>query len=126
MLAIDTNVLVRLLARDDSAQVLAAEQASTGGAWISLLVVAETVWVLKSRYGFQPDKIATALELLLRNDSLVVDQADVIEKAIVRLRLHPTVGFFDCLILEQARAAGCLPLVTFDQNLGRLDGVQVL
>jgi len=46
MRAIDTNVLVRLIARDDAAQVARAEKAIEKGAWVSLLVLVETVWVL--------------------------------------------------------------------------------
>ena len=46
MLAVDTNVLVRLLARDDARQALAADQAIAKGAWISHLVLAEAIWVL--------------------------------------------------------------------------------
>ncbi len=46
MLAVDTNVLVRLLARDDVKQARAADQAIAAGAWISHLVLAEAVWVL--------------------------------------------------------------------------------
>ncbi len=50
MLAIDTNILVRLVVRDDSDQVKTAEQFVGKGAWISHLVLAETLWVLDSVY----------------------------------------------------------------------------
>lgn len=50
MLAADTNVLVRLIARDDAAQVRSAEKSVSKGAWISHLVLAETIWVLDSVY----------------------------------------------------------------------------
>ena len=43
MLAVDTNVLVRLIARDDAAQVRVAEEFATKGAWVSHLVLAETL-----------------------------------------------------------------------------------
>ena len=46
MLAIDTNVLLRRLARDDAAQALAADQAIAKGAWVSHLVLAEAIWAL--------------------------------------------------------------------------------
>ena len=51
MRAVDTNVLVRLIVRDDPAQVDRAEAFVARGAWVSLLVLAETIWVLKSVYG---------------------------------------------------------------------------
>lgn len=60
MLAVDTNVLVRLLARDDVSQVRAAEASITKGAWVSQLVLAETLWVLDSVYDLSRAQIATA------------------------------------------------------------------
>jgi predicted nucleic-acid-binding protein len=46
MHAADTNVLVRLIARDDARQAAAADSFVAKGAWVSLLALAETVWVL--------------------------------------------------------------------------------
>ena len=50
MRAVDTNVLVRLVARDDARQVASAEAFVAQGAWISHLVLVEAVWVLSSVY----------------------------------------------------------------------------
>jgi predicted nucleic acid-binding protein len=50
MRAVDTNVLVRLITRDDPKQVAAAESFVTKGAWVSHVVLAETLWVLESVY----------------------------------------------------------------------------
>lgn len=50
MRAIDTNVLVRLIARDHARQTAAAEAFIANGAWVSLLALAETVWVLDTVY----------------------------------------------------------------------------
>ena len=57
MLAVDTNVLVRLLARDDAAQALAADQAVAKGAWVSHLVLAEAIWVLDAVYARTPKQM---------------------------------------------------------------------
>ena len=54
MRAIDTNVLVRLLARDDAAQTRLAEAYVAKGAWVPLLALAETVWVLDVRLSTKP------------------------------------------------------------------------
>ena len=43
MLAVDADVLVRLLARDDAVQALAADRAVAKGAWVPHLVLAEAV-----------------------------------------------------------------------------------
>ena len=52
MRAVDTNVLARLIARDEPAQVEKAEAFVARGAWVSQLVLVETVWVLESVTGF--------------------------------------------------------------------------
>src|SRR2546422_431371 len=76
MRAVDTNVLVRLIARDDAKQVAAAESFVTPGAWISHLVLVETTWVLTSVYALQPASIATAIEMLLDHATLSVEEPD--------------------------------------------------
>jgi predicted nucleic-acid-binding protein len=126
MRAVDTNVLVRVLARDDVRQVAAAEAFVHGGAWVSLLVLQETVWVLDAVYGRNRAQIADVVEGLLDHADLVVEHADVVSASLVEYRAHPRVGFSDCLILETARRAGHLPLGTFDRHFAKLDGTQRL
>ena len=126
MRAVDTDVLVRLVTRDDSAQVAAAERFVAGGAWVSHLALAETVWVLDAVYERTRADLARAIELLLNHRELSLQEPDVVAAALERFRSSRNVGFSDCLLLEIARRAGHLPLGTFDRELGRLDGVQRL
>jgi predicted nucleic-acid-binding protein len=120
MRAIDTNVLVRILAQDDAEQARAALEFVEGGAWISHLVLAESTWVLAAVYERTPKQLARALTQLLEHESLVIQDPDVVELALAHFRKKPSLGFSDCLILEIARKAGHLPLGTFDRDLGRL------
>ena len=126
MRAVDTNVLVRLLTRDDARQVMGAEAFVAKGAWVSHLVLAEATWVLTSVYDLGPSDIATAVDMLLNHDTLTVQDSDVVAAALDHFRRRPTVGFSDCLVVEIARKAGHLPLGTFDRALSKLDGVQRL
>jgi predicted nucleic-acid-binding protein len=126
MRAVDTNVLVRLVTRDHPRQVQAAERFVGRGAWVSHLVLAETVWVLTAVYGLGPADIGTAVEMLLSHKDLTVQDSDVVATALERYRLRPGLGFSDCLVLEVARKAGHLPLGTFDRALSKLDGAQRL
>lgn len=126
MLAVDTNVLLRLLARDDVRQAAAADAAVAPGAWISHLVLAETLWVLDAVYRRTPRLLAAALELLLAHESLVIQDADVVAAAPAHFTARPALGFSDCLVLEVARKAGHTPLATFDRTLARLPGTQRL
>ena len=126
MRAVDTNAVVRLLVRDDAKQARAAEEFTAGGAWVSHLVLAETVWVLDARYARSAEQIAIAVEMLLNHKDLTLQDADVVLCALEQFRKRPKVGFSDCLVLEIARKAGHLPLGTFDRDLSRCDGTQRL
>lgn len=126
MQAVDTNVLVRLLARDDARQAAAADAAVAKGAWVSHLVLAETMWVLEAVYERTARQLTAALELLLAHESLVLQDADAVAGALAQFRAKPALGFSDCLVLEVARKAGQLPLLTFDKALGRLEGAHRL
>ncbi|MGB6451997.1 MAG: type II toxin-antitoxin system VapC family toxin [Steroidobacteraceae bacterium] len=123
MRAIDTNVLVRLLVRDEPDQVGAAEEFTAPGAWVSHLVLAETVWVLDSVYERGPEQIATALEMILNHKSITLQDSETVLAALGEYRRQLAVGFTDLLILEVARKAGHLPLGTFDRALAELDDV---
>jgi len=123
MRAVDTNLLVRLLVRDDAAQAQAAEAFILKGAWVSHLVLAETLWVLDALYNRSAAQIAGAIDLLLNHKELTLQDAEVLALALQHFRSRPSLGFSDCLVLEIARKAGHLPLGTFDRNLARLDGV---
>jgi predicted nucleic-acid-binding protein len=124
--AVDTNVLVRLLARDDARQAESAEAFIAGGAWVSVLALAETIWVLEAAYGLDPPRLAKAVEMLLHHRHLVLQDADMVAAALAQFRRRPAVGFSDCLMVEMARKAGHLPMGTFDKALGRIEGVERL
>ncbi len=126
MRAVDTNVLVRLMARDDARQVAAAEEFVAHGAWVPHLAVAEATWVLASVYDRGPEAIATAVEMLLNHEHLTVQDSETVAAAVAQFRERPNVGFSDCLMVAVARKAGHIPLCTFDRHLCRLDGAQQL
>jgi predicted nucleic-acid-binding protein len=126
MVAVDTNVLVGLLTRDDADQVSAAEAFVSGGAWVSHLVLAQTFWVLDSVYDLTRAQIATAIEMLLNHRELSLQDADVVTAALEHYRRRPAVEFSDCLVLEIARKAGHLPAGTFDRNFAKLNDVRRL
>jgi predicted nucleic-acid-binding protein len=126
MRAVDTNLLVRLLVRDDPVQVRLAESFVAGGAWVSHLVLAETVWVLDAVHERTSAQIAAAIELLLNHEHFALQDPEVGAQALAQFRTRPTIGFSDCMVLEIARKAGHLPLGTFDRALAKLDGAEGL
>jgi predicted nucleic-acid-binding protein len=126
MRAVDTNVLVRLIAQDNPHQVAVAERWVQGGVWVSTLALAEAIWVLSVVYKRGPTEISTAVEFLLNHKDVNLQDSDVVAAALAQFRERPSVGFSDCLLLELARKAGHLPLGTFDRNLSRMNGAQKL
>ncbi|MGD0046791.1 MAG: type II toxin-antitoxin system VapC family toxin [Bryobacteraceae bacterium] len=126
MRAIDTNVLVRLITRDDLRQASSADRFVEKGAWVSVLALAEATWVLTTVYEFSAADLATALGMLLNHKDLTLQDSDVVAAALDLFRSRPTLGFSDCLMLHLARKAGHLPLGTFDRALAKAAGAQKL
>ena len=126
MRAVDTSVLVRILARDDPKQVRVADEFVAAGAWISLLALAETMWVLTSVYERDAAQIGASVEQLLNHKDLIVQDREVVAAALEIFRSRSVLGFTDCLLLEVARRAGHLPLGTFDRTLSKIDGAEKL
>jgi predicted nucleic-acid-binding protein len=126
MHAIDTNVLVHLLVRDAPRQFDVAETFIAKGAWVSQVVLVETLWVLDAVYERSAEQIGAAVERLLAHAALTLQDADVVAAALGQFRAKPALGFSDCLVLEIARNAGHLPLGTFDRQLGKVAGAHRL
>lgn len=127
MRGVDTNVVIRMITRDDAAQLAIAERfIARDAAWVSHLVIAEAAWVLRVRYDRNHEEIANAIEMLLRQEHIVCEDPELLLNAVTLYRTKPSLRFMDCLILERARKAGHLPLGTFDKDVGRLEGAQRL
>ena len=107
-------------------QTALAESFIAKGAWVSILALAEAVWVLDSVYELRSVDQAKAIEMLLSHQELALQDRETIASALALFRAKPSLGFSDCLMLEMARKAGNLPLGTFDRNLGKIDGAQKL
>jgi len=122
MRAVDTNVLVRLIARDDSRQTVSAESFIQHGAWVPILALFEATWVLGSVYNLDSTALAEAIAMLLDHKNLVLQDHETVAAALQLLRSKPSLGFSDCLILHSAQKAGHLPFGTFDKNLSKVEG----
>jgi len=84
------------------------------------------MWVLASVYDHTSSEIAGAIEMLMNNPRVTLQDADAIAAALEVFRTRPSLGFTDCVVLELARKAGHLPLGTFDRGLARIDGTERL
>lgn len=126
MRAVDTNVLVRLLTRDDPVQVQKAEAFISDGAWVSGLVLAECVWVLDSVYELDKPQLRAVVAMLLEHERLILQDADVVRSALESYAGNRGVGFTDCMVVALARKNACVPLGTFDRKLAKLANAKVV
>jgi predicted nucleic-acid-binding protein len=120
VVAVDTNVLLRLLVDDDPAQTARAEKFVAQGGWVSHIVLVEAVWVLKSAFALVPKQLMDLVEGLTQHQTLVLQDVETVEAALAYFRARPSLGFSDCMVLATAKAAGHTPLATFDSKLLRL------
>ncbi len=125
MIGLNTNVLVRYLAQDDPVQSPRAtriiEQRLTEDrpGFISLVTIAETVWVLDRVYGMSALEIARAVERILQADTLIVQNEQEVFTAMIILRTGAG-SFSDRLIGAIGSWAGCSSTLTFDRRAARL------
>ena len=126
MRAIDTNVLVRLIVQDDEKQAANAKAFVAFGAWVSKVVLVESIWVLTSVYRLTHLELADTIEMLLSHGHIVIEDAESVAAALARYRERPSLRFSDCVILESACKAGHMPLGTFDKNLAKIAGTHKL
>jgi Predicted nucleic-acid-binding protein, contains PIN domain len=82
MIAVDTNILARLLIADDKDQLdRVLELLSNNTAWVSRTVTLELAWVLRSRYNFAQSQIAVTIQNLLQAENLVFEDEAELEAA---------------------------------------------
>lgn len=131
MIALDTNVLVRLMLRDDAAQAALARELFDANAgidaalFVSDVVLAELAWVLRSRYSFASESIAAAVQALLDNATVAWQSRAAVAHAL-RLFRRDAGDFADCLVVALAGAHGCEATATFDRAMQSLPGVRVM
>lgn len=125
--ALDTNVLVRHLVHDDGGQSLRVKAAIRHALerghslTISLPVLLETEWVLRSSYGFLKSDILRAFRALLDSFDIRIEQHHVLSEALY-VWAECGADFADCLFASHHRRLGCDATWTFDARALRVPG----
>lgn len=128
MIAVDTNVLVRFLVGDEPRQYELAKalfgQRLSGAlpGFLSLVVIAETAWVLRSVYRLPGDIVRQMLLEVMASEQVVVEAPDIARSALQQDAADVT----DWLIHLIGRQVGCAATVTFDRKFARQSGVELL
>ncbi len=120
MIGIDTNVLLRLLIRDDEAQFGRLVAEIDAGAWndgvlVNPVVVVEAVWVLIKTLDRPKAEVLAFLDDLLATDGLVIQHEAAVARAIAIWRTAKC-DFAGCLIAAMNSEAGAATTLTFDRD----------
>ena len=121
MIGLDTNILVRYLAQDDpvqspkAAEMIENRLTAQNPGFVSIVAMAETVWVLGRTYRLSAAAVAAVVEHLLQIDDLVIENEQEVFIAMVALKEGQS-SFADALIGALGRKAGCSHTVTFDRG----------
>jgi len=116
VIAVDTNVLVRLVVGDDPAQARRARRVfERVEVLVTATVLLESAWVLASAYRLEPRRISAALRGVLGLEGVVTDSPAAIAKALDWY--DAGLEFADALHL--AGASRSQAFVTFDERLVR-------
>ena len=125
MIGLDTNILIRYLTQDDPVQSRKATEVMerrldpTHPGFVSVVTMAETVWVLDRAYGLTDQEIAAAVERILQVEVLLVENEQEVFAAMVAVK-QGRGAFADALIAELGARAGCGHTLTFDKKALRL------
>lgn len=128
MLAVDTNVLVRVLVDDPTApdQCRAARQAvaEAGKVYVAQVVQIETAWVLAGAYGLSKASLRKALGVIAAHPAISLQRPEVFAVALGHFQAGHG-DFADCVILAESATVGC-ELATFDRKLSKLAGARLV
>lgn len=131
MPALDTNVLVRYIVQDDSAQLAAAQRlirkcvSEQQTLFVPVTVTLELEWVLRSNFGYGKPETIRVLSDLFSAAELSFESEQALEVALELYR-SSAADFADCLHIALAAQAGEQPLWTFDKAAAKVSGATLL
>ncbi|MDP3875597.1 MAG: type II toxin-antitoxin system VapC family toxin [Methylobacter sp.] len=128
MIAIDTNVLVRVIVEDtdqpEQTKIARDLVENAEKVYLSQIVQIECTWVLAKVYKIDKTTLLTVLEHLLVNPAFILQRPEYFKTAIDLFRLGHA-DFADCLILTESSHLDAV-LYTFDKRLGRHSNTRLL
>ncbi len=129
MIGFDTNVILRIIVKDDPAQTALAlglldRIESTGETiFLSDIVLCELVWTMRTAYKKSTIEIVAVLKALADSEDLRFESVERLRTAVNSYE-HGHGDFADYLIRERAMEAGCDEVFTFDKALLREAGFE--
>jgi predicted nucleic-acid-binding protein len=130
MIGLDTNVIARIVLADDQVQTRQAAAMLTDAQLrgeevsLSLPVVLELEWVLRSAAKLSKTAVVTTLRHLLETELLQIENEGALEYGL-HLYESSKADFAECLFLAKYRMQGCRAMLSFDAQASKLDGVML-
>ena len=128
MIAIDTNVLVRVIVEDagrpEQTKIARELVKNAQQVYVTQIVQVECTWVLAKVYKIDKPRLVNVLEHLLYNPGYMLQSSDMFEAALDLFR-QSQADFADCLILAESQHAGTI-LHTFDKRFGKHNNTELL
>ncbi|MYB71760.1 MAG: type II toxin-antitoxin system VapC family toxin [Gemmatimonadetes bacterium] len=124
MKALDTNVLVRFLVRDDKKQaeivyrLFKRAESKNEPFFVPLLVVLETIWVLESVYEIPREEIRVSLQKLLLMPILMFEAQSALQRTLSSAQANK-IDLADLLIAHSAKFSNCDGVLTFDKKASK-------
>lgn len=127
MLAIDTNVFLRIFVSDNDIQSLKAKKfiQAERVLFVSTIVFCETIWVLTSYFKYNKSQLSEFLEKVLKAHQFVFEHKDALWEAF-QLYQHSNIGITDCIISTIAKTHGCNAVATFDKKAAKLKNFKLI
>jgi predicted nucleic-acid-binding protein len=131
MIGLDTNVLVRYFAQDDTVQskkatTLMDSLSTDRPGYVSQVALIELVWVLGRCYDVERQQMKNIVESMIGTKELVVEGADTVRKALRVFAASGKADFADCLIERSGHSADCEFTATFDVSASKVAGMQLI
>lgn len=130
MIGLDTNVLVRAITADDPEQARTVTRffltlSAVEPGFISLVCLAECVWVLRRTYRYTRISIVEGVRQFLEAPEFLFENSSAVEQAF-HSYANTKADFADCLIERAGHLAGCRSTVTFDKGAAKAAGMRLL
>ncbi len=131
MIALDTNILVRLLVKDDEDQSkivfkrFKKAEKENETLFIPLLVTLELIWVLDSVYDCSRKEVINAIEKLTMMPIIRFEKLEVIHE-LIKCGKNTTMDLSDLLISNSSIASGCRKTITFDKDASKYQLFELL
>ncbi|MDE2704962.1 MAG: type II toxin-antitoxin system VapC family toxin [Gemmatimonadota bacterium] len=124
MKALDTNVLVRFLVRNDKKQaeivyrLFKRAESKNDPFFVPLLVVLETIWILESVYEISREEIRASLQKLLLMPILIFEAQSALQRTLSSAQTNK-IDLADLLIAHSAKFSNCDGVLTFDKKASK-------